>query len=69
MEGERLRELETLKRQAEQNCIPPTHIDELEQEQLDELERLEDDELLDLLELHEGYEKELENLLSDLSVS
>ncbi|CCD22317.1 Rtt105p NDAI_0A01590 [Naumovozyma dairenensis CBS 421] len=78
MEGERLREIESLKQEAEIHAIPTSYIDEFEQESAsedeeenvsDDSDELEDDELIRMLELQEGYEKELEKLMSDLSVA
>ncbi|CAL9730932.1 regulator of Ty1 transposition protein 105 [Monosporozyma unispora] len=77
MKGERTRELNDLARLAQDNAIPDDMIDNFEdyQEQVEDRHEKEDEgegedeDLIQYFEDKEKYEKELEQLLSELSVS
>ncbi|CCF60541.1 hypothetical protein KAFR_0K01870 [Kazachstania africana CBS 2517] len=68
MESEQRDEMENLNLQAMNHSIPFDHITTLEEEQREQIE-LEDDDLLQFIEHREEYERELEQLLSEFSVT
>lgn len=66
MIGEHLQEVNQLKLQAQQHVIPPELAETLEKEQQEDLE---DDELMEFIDRKEKWDKELEQVLSELSIT
>ncbi|CAI1957931.1 hypothetical protein SEUBUCD646_0E01920 [Saccharomyces eubayanus] len=62
MQGERLREIERLKQEAQRNAVPSDMAEFMEWENNEDLE---DDDLLAFIEKQESYKKELEQLLNN----
>lgn len=62
MQGERLREIERLKQEAQRNAVPSEMAEFMEWENNEDLE---DDDLLAFIEKQESYKKELEQFLSN----
>lgn len=74
MKGERVREIDQMSRLAQENAIPEDVVDEFEDhlekhQSRDDPSEDDDDDLIRYFEDKEKYEKELEQLLSELSVT
>lgn len=68
MKGERAIEVESLKHDADVNTIPPDLAENLEKEQNEEME-LYDEDLIEFIENKEVWERELEQMMSDFTVT
>lgn len=66
MKGEHLQEVNQLALQAQQHVIPPELVETMEKEQQEDLE---DDELIEFIDRKEKWDKELEQVLSELSIT
>ena len=69
MNGEKIIEEKNLKLDADKHMIPVDILAELEKEQEEEMELLEDDDLIEFVEQKEHWEKELEDMIADFSIT
>ncbi|KAG0669110.1 hypothetical protein C6P45_004051 [Maudiozyma exigua] len=69
MNGEKIIEDKNLKVDADKHMIPVDILAELEKEQEEEMELLEDDDLIEFIEQKEHWEKELEDMMADFSIT
>lgn len=69
MNGEKMFEEKNLKLDADKHMIPVDILAELEKEQEEEMELLEDDDLIKFVEQKEHWEKELEDMMADFSIT